>query len=130
MNSDRILVVDDEPAIGEIVQMLLTEILGLDVTLAGDGKSALELARRLHPPLVLLDIDLPGLSGLEVARRLKADAATSAIPLVAMTARPWYDVAEAGFDGYVGKPFDPDRLLAEVEKLLERRVGGELLAAA
>ncbi len=118
MSDNPILVVDDDPNIGEIVQVLLAGVLGLDVALAQDGESALELIARQCPALVLLDIGLPGISGLEVAARLKADAATEAIPLVALTGKPWCDLAEAGFDGYIAKPFHPNRLLAEVGRLL------------
>ncbi len=130
MSDELVLVVDDDPDIRDIVELLLTEILDLDVCLAADGESALVLARRLHPALVLLDVDLPDLSGLEVARRLKANAATRDVPLIALTGRERGEVVQAGFDGYVGKPFRPERLLTEVSGLLGTHAHSMLTAAA
>ncbi len=130
MSDNVVLIVDDDPDIRDIVELLLTGVLDLDVCLAADGESALTLAHHLHPALVLLDVDLPDLSGLEVARRLKADAATGDVPLIALTGRAYGEVVQTGFDGFVGKPFRPERLLAEVSGLLGSHADSRLTAAA
>lgn len=90
---------------------------------AASGHETLDKATSLVPGCIVMDISLPGLSGLEVARRLRGDARTSTIPLVAMTGHGDDAIAretrEAGFDCYLLKPCMPDRLLAEVQRLIK-----------
>jgi DNA-binding response OmpR family regulator len=100
-----ILAVDDEPQIAEIARDYL-RLAGFDVIVAGDGVRALEATRGRHPDLVVLDLGLPGLDGLEVARALRRD---SDVPIIMLTARVEEDDRlrglEIGADDYVTKPF-------------------------
>lgn len=118
----RILLTDDEPNIVLVVTKRL-EIQGYEVLIARDGEEALKKARELKPDLVLLDIMLPGVDGLNVCRILKADEATRDIPVVLFSARAqtWDKEAgrEFGANAYVEKPFQPEELLATIEKLLK-----------
>jgi two-component system OmpR family response regulator len=120
MASGKILVVDDERKIVEIVSAYL-EREGYKVMAAYDGKSALEMARREAPDLVILDLMLPEVSGLDVTRTLRA---ASNIPIIMLTARD--DVSdkivglELGADDYVTKPFDPKELVSRVKTVLRR----------
>lgn len=118
----RILLTDDEPNIVLVVTKRL-EIQGYEVLIARDGEEALKKARELKPDLVLLDIMLPGVDGLNVCRLLKADEATRNIPVVLFSARAqtWDKEAgrEFGANAYVEKPFQPEELLTTIEKLLK-----------
>jgi DNA-binding response OmpR family regulator len=122
----RVLVVDDEPAIRLLVQRSL-EHRGFAVDTAADGLEALEKARAGRADLVLLDAMLPKLHGFEVARRLRADPATRALPIVIMTAvyRGWRFAQDAresyGAQDYIEKPFRVDDLLRRIEAVLEAR---------
>jgi DNA-binding response OmpR family regulator len=119
----KILVVDDEKDIVETVAYNLRRH-GYDVAMAYDGADALEVAFRESPDLILLDLMLPGLDGMEVARRLKADARTAATPLVMLTAKgEETDVViglTLGADDYVTKPFSMKILLARLSTVLRR----------
>lgn len=119
------LVVDDEQDLVEMITMNL-ERHRLGVLAAGDGNRALELARKHKPDLILLDLMLPGVEGTEVARRLRADAATEAIPIIMLTARSEEtDVVVGltmGADDYVTKPFSMKVLMARVKAVLRRRL--------
>jgi two-component system alkaline phosphatase synthesis response regulator PhoP len=116
----RILVVEDDTRIADLVRDYL-ERTGFDVRRATDGRSALTLARQDHPDLVVLDLGLPGMDGLDVTRALRRD---SDVPIVILTART--DEAdrvaglELGADDYVGKPFSPRELVARVRAVLRR----------
>lgn len=114
-----ILVVDDEPAICANLQALL-ETRGFRVVAASNGREAVDLAREERPGLVLLDVKLPVLDGLETCRCLKEDAATRKIPIVMLTALDTLaDVEKAvacGADDYLTKPLDTEKLLAKVKQ--------------
>jgi two-component system alkaline phosphatase synthesis response regulator PhoP len=116
----HILVVDDEPRIAEIARDYL-ERAGFRVTTAADGAEALALARARRPDLVVLDLGLPELDGLDVTRALRKD---SSVPIVMLTAR--VDESdklvglELGADDYVTKPFSPKELVARVRAIFRR----------
>ncbi|HYU17235.1 MAG TPA: ATP-binding protein [Chloroflexota bacterium] len=117
----RVLVVDDEPDNREVIASVVTELLGHVALLAEDGERALELAHE-SPDLVLLDLKLPGLSGFEVARRLKADPQTAHIPIVAISALAERDDQQAalaaGCVECVTKPFTPAALIDAIDHVL------------
>ena len=127
-----VLVVDDEQDLVELIGLNLTRN-GFDVLTAGDGNTALDLARRRRPDLVLLDLMLPGLDGTEVARRLRGDGTTRSIPIVMLTAKTEEtDVVVGltlGADDYVTKPFSPKVLVARVRAVLRRSAGSPSPAA-
>lgn len=116
----RILVVDDEPHIVELVRYNLTHA-GFTVEGACDGLDALDRARTNPPDLVILDLMLPGVDGLEVCRRLRREAG---VPILMLTAKvSEHDRVlgfEAGADDYVTKPFSPRELVARVHAILRR----------
>ncbi|MBI4841414.1 MAG: response regulator [candidate division NC10 bacterium] len=118
-----ILVVEDEPDIADLVKYHL-EKAGLPARVVGDGKQALDLILRERPDLVVLDLMLPGLDGLELCRRLRGSAATRGIPVIMLTAKT-EEVdrivgLEMGADDYVPKPFSPRELVARVKAVLRR----------
>ncbi len=125
MVKERILVVDDEEDILELVRFNLARE-GYDVLCAISGEEALEEARKKLPDLVVLDLMLPGIDGLEVARALKREAGTKEIPIIMLTAKgEEADVVtglELGADDYVTKPFSPRILLARVKAVLRRKI--------
>lgn len=123
MAGDAILVVDDNPTNAKLARVLLASV-GYDVTVAGDAEEALDVLRTLHPRLILMDIQLPGMNGLELTRCLKADPTTRDIVILAVTA---YAMAgddvralKAGCDGYVSKPIDTRALPGIVAQYLRR----------
>jgi DNA-binding response OmpR family regulator len=120
-----ILIADDEPQIVELVRVTL-EDERVRVFEAYDGGTALALAASLEPDLVLLDVQLPDTSGLEVCRRLRDDPRLAATRVIMLTAAAQAeDVARglaAGADHYLTKPFSPIRLLALVEKIFPQAV--------
>ena len=128
MGRERALVVDDEEDILELVQFTLGRD-GFDVTCVASGELALRSARASPPDVVVLDLMLPGVDGLEVCRLLRRDNRTKDVPVVMLTARGEEgDVVkglEIGADDYVTKPFSPRVLLARVRAVLRRR-GAEL----
>ncbi len=120
---EMILVVDDEEDIRRLLGYALTKE-GFDVHTAATGEEALMEARELHPNLLILDLMLPGLDGLEVCRLLKRNGQTASIPVIMLTAKGGEaDVVrglETGADDYVSKPFSTAVLLARVRSLLRR----------
>ena len=121
----HILIVDDYPDALDIWSLYLRS-LGYEVSTAADGVSAIAQAVQLLPDLIVLDLELPGISGFEAARRLRENSATHDIPLIAATGyshqRQLSMAREAGFDRVVVKPVDPDRLVNEIEQLLDLTV--------
>lgn len=115
-----ILVVDDEPQIAQIASDYL-RLAGFDVIVAGDGVRALEAVRERRPDLVILDLGLPKLGGLDVARAIRRN---SDLPIVMLTARVEEDDRLRGFeigaDDYITKPFSPRELVARVRAVLRR----------
>ena len=119
--SARILVVDDEPALRDAVTYSL-EADGFEVDDVEDGAAALEAARAGHYDVVVLDIRLPGLSGVEVCRRLRAESDVPVIMLTALDAEVDRVVGlDAGADDYVTKPFSMAELVSRVRAILRRR---------
>lgn len=115
-----ILVVDDEPTIRMLVAASF-DGNGYRILEAADGAEALDLARREHPDLVLLDIVIPGVDGFEVCRRLKAEIAPHT-PVLLLTGFDQQSYRERGFqvgaDGFVAKPFSPAALVALIDRTL------------
>ena len=119
----RILVVDDEPDALELIEFNLRNA-GFSVLAAGDGAQALRLARENLPDLIVLDVMLPEVDGLEVCRALRRDPATRGIPIIMLTARA-AEIdrvlgLELGADDYVTKPFSPRELTLRVKNLIKR----------
>ena len=121
-DSKRVLICDDDPVILRLHEVNL-ELEGYEVVAtASDGKEALDKIAELRPDLVILDIMMPKMDGLEVCRHLKADPALAKIPVVLLSARAQdLDVREGldiGADAYLTKPFDPVELLEVVGRLV------------
>jgi len=118
----HILIVDDYPDALDIWAIYL-RAMGHRVSTAGDGAAALAQAERLHPDLIVLDLELPRISGFDVAKRLRANPETEHIPLIAATGyshvKQLDRAREAGFDQIVIKPCDPDLLVEEIERHLQ-----------
>src|SRR5262245_18924079 len=124
----RVLVVDDEASIRALCRVNL-KLAGFVVAEAENGRAALEAIERDRPDVVLLDVMMPGLDGWEVATRLRADARTSGIPVVFLSARAGLDDHRRGFEAggvaYIVKPFDPLALAETLERVLQRISAGE-----
>lgn len=122
-NGTHVLIVDDYQDALEIWAIYLRS-LGYRVSTAADGAGAIAQAERLRPDIIVLDLELPGVSGFEAARHIRSSSETRHIPLIAATgyshSRQLELAGEAGFDRVVVKPCDPDQLVAEIEELLRR----------
>lgn len=120
----NILLVEDEPAIQELLAFNVSQC-GFRPIKAGDANEAMAHINRALPDLILLDWMLPGTSGVELARRLRADARTQQIPIIMLTARgderDKVQGLEAGADDYMTKPFSPRELMARIRAVLRRR---------
>lgn len=120
MNGKHILIVDDEPTIVEVVQLYLQRE-GFEVTTAADGQAALAAVARRRPDLMILDLMLPHIDGLEIIRQVRA---SGALPIIMLTARSEETDRvvglELGADDYVTKPFSPRELVARVKAVLRR----------
>ncbi|HET9076534.1 MAG TPA: response regulator [Acidimicrobiales bacterium] len=120
-----VLVCDDDPVIVNLLQVNF-EIEGFDVIPATGGEAGLAQARHAHPDVIVMDVMMPGIDGLEVSRRLRADTATRDIPIILLSAKAQASDVQAGLevaDDYVTKPFEPLDLLERVEAALARRGG-------
>jgi len=117
MPNDSILVVEDTPVNMKVVRVLLTRH-GFDVHTAGTAEEALELLQHFRPELILTDVQLPGMSGLDLTRKLKSDPSTRDIIILALTAfamkKDEQNAYDAGCDGYITKPIDTRTLPAVV----------------
>jgi two-component system alkaline phosphatase synthesis response regulator PhoP len=124
MPRENVLVVDDEADILQLVQYNLAKD-GYRVACADSGEAALKTARTQLPDLIILDLMLPGLDGLEVCKRLRADSKTQHIPIIMLTAKgEEADIVtglELGADDYITKPFSPRVLAARVKTVLRRK---------
>ena len=123
-----ILVVDDEADVLELISYNLGHA-GFSVTTAADGADGIAKAKRLLPSLILLDVMLPEVNGLEVCKALRKEPSTAGIPIIMLTAKA-AEIdrvlgLELGADDYVTKPFSPRELVLRIKKLLERSQRGE-----
>lgn len=129
--SRRVLVVDDSLVIQRLVQARLRND-GFDVVLCNDGKDALEVAKNVHPDVILLDVDMPGMNGYDTCKALKGDPETSFIPIIFLTSHTKIDDKVKGLDlgaiDYVAKPFDPIELRARVRSAYRTKYLMDLLA--
>lgn len=127
MRRDRILVVDDNPANLKLVRVLLASE-GYEVETAPDAEQALPMLERTRPALILMDVQLPGMSGLELTRILKGRDDTRDIPIIALTAYAMKADEEsalaAGCDGFVAKPIDTRSLGPILQSYLASAGGG------
>lgn len=123
MAHNSILIVDDNPVNLKLMRILLAGA-GHEVLTAVDAEQAMQVIRESTPRLILMDVQLPGIDGLELTRRLKADASTQNIKILGLTAYAMKGDRErilaAGFDGYIPKPIDTRRLPGVIEEYLER----------
>ncbi|RZS89864.1 response regulator receiver domain-containing protein [Motilibacter rhizosphaerae] len=119
-----ILIAEDDDDIRDLVEFKLAN-LGLEVVGVGDGATALARVREVHPDLVILDVNMPELSGIDVCRALRSDPEFSALPVLMLTANVQDADVQRGFDAgaddYVAKPFSPRELTSRVQALLARR---------
>lgn len=118
-----VLVADDDADIRDLVAFKL-EQAGHEVIAVEDGQQAIEQARERQPALVVLDVSMPGLSGIDVCRILRADPLTAGVLIIMLTARVQEHDVEGGFsagaDDYVTKPFSPRELVSRIQALLSR----------
>ncbi len=117
----RILVADDDVDIRELVEFKLST-MGHDIVAVGDGAAAVEACREQKPDLAVLDVMMPGVSGLDAIREIRADPSLADLPVILLTARAQESDVETGFDSgaddYITKPFSPRELASRVEALL------------
>lgn len=125
MSKEKILVVDDEEDILELIRYNLTKD-GYDVLCASTGEDGLNTAKIKLPDLIVLDLMLPGIDGLDVARSLKSENNTKNIPVIMLSAKgEEADIVtglELGADDYISKPFSPRILIARVKAVLRRKI--------
>jgi two-component system cell cycle response regulator DivK len=119
----KVLIVEDNERNLKLVRDVLGHA-GFDVLCAGEAQTGIALARERSPDVILMDVNLPGISGIEALARLRADAATAGIPVAALTAYAMKDdrarLEAAGFDAYLEKPVDVRALPGQVQALIRR----------
>jgi two-component system alkaline phosphatase synthesis response regulator PhoP len=129
MANERILIVDDEEDVLELVRYHLDKN-GYKVDTAASGEEAISEARKKSPDLIILDLMLPGIDGLEVCKKLKSDLKTEPIPIIMLTAKgEESDIVtglELGAEDYLTKPFSPKVLIARIRRILHRSVSRDL----
>ena len=127
-NKNKILIIEDEKDIAQLLEYNLG-VAGYQTHVANNGETGLKVARKQHPDLILLDLMLPGIHGLDVCRIIKADANTEDIPIVMLTALGQEENIvkglESGADDYITKPFSFKILLARIKSVLRRGNLGE-----
>lgn len=115
----KILLADDEQTLRALLQVVL-EDAGFEFLEAEDGKAALDKAKKLHPDLIILDVNMPKMTGFQVLEHLKKDSKTRDIPVIMLTTRGGREDVEAGMeldaDKYIPKPFDSKNLIQEIRK--------------
>lgn len=118
-----VLFIDDEENIRALVSYNL-RLEGFQIFLAHDGLSGLKIAKRIYPDLILLDVAMPGVDGLQVLSELKKNSRTKPIPVFMLTAKGMIDDIERAFDlgadDYITKPFDPHKLGKSIKKKMDR----------
>ena len=119
MANELILIVEDDPKNLKLVRDTL-RVKGYRTLEAGTGEEGVHLARDQQPALILMDIQLAGISGVEAFHQLRADPATRLIPVIAVTASERQKVMAAGFDGFQGKPISVRELLETVRGILDK----------
>jgi two-component system, cell cycle response regulator DivK len=123
MANELILIVEDNPRNLKLLRDTL-QVKGYQTIDAGSGEEGVRLARERQPAVVLMDIQLPGISGIEALGRLRADASTRAIPVIAVTAsvmaQERQKVMAAGFNGFQGKPISVRELLETIRGVLDK----------
>jgi two-component system phosphate regulon response regulator PhoB len=133
MEKKKILVVDDEPDVTDLVAYHL-KAKGFHVECLNDATASISLARSVHPDLIILDIMMPDLSGIQVCRILRGDNRLSKVPIIFLTAKAEpqdrIDGLESGADDYLGKPFSPKELVLRVESILRRAGAPKEVVAA
>jgi CheY-like chemotaxis protein len=124
VTAERILIVEDNAKNLKLIRDVL-QFSGYEVVEARSGEEGVELAGKRAPDLVLMDLQLPGIDGIEALRRLRADPATKGVPVVAVTAFAMRNdrdrTLRAGFDGYVEKPISVRALPSQVKSFLHRK---------
>ena len=123
MANELILIVEDNPQSLKLLRDIL-QIKGYQTLEAETGEEGVRLARRRQPALILMDIQLPGINGIEALQRLRADPVTSATPVIAVTASVMTQdrsrIMAAGFNGFQSKPISVNQLLATVRETLDK----------
>ncbi|MBM0743991.1 response regulator [Phormidium sp. CLA17] len=122
MTSKRILVVDDEERIREVVRMCLVKLAQWEVMVAGSGEEAIQAAISERPDAILLDVSMPGMNGLEILQHLQRQPQTASIPVIFLTAKvqpnEQLQYKQLGVAGLIVKPFDPIQISKEISQLL------------
>lgn len=115
MDTKAIVVVEDNKAIARLIQEVLNDVPGYGAVTVGNGAAALAVIAEVHADLVILDIDLPGISGFDIHDRLRSHPETAGVPVLFMSAAPYAgELASRGYHDYLRKPFDLDELLDRV----------------
>jgi CheY-like chemotaxis protein len=126
MAGELILIVEDNEKNRKLVRDVL-QVKGYKTVETETAEEGIRLAQESHPSLILMDIQLPGMNGIEALRRLRADAGTRAIPVIAVTASAMtqnrQQILAEGFDGYQSKPISVKEFLEAVRQVLDRRAG-------